>query len=112
MNPSVVFLVICSLTNLILALVAWALTSSKPTLLNLLMSSAFLLFAGYFVAGGKHGDMTWLPSFLASMLCSGRAIGFLMRYKKEPAMRLPAMLVLAAALVATAGTLTAFRTVH
>jgi peptidoglycan/LPS O-acetylase OafA/YrhL len=113
MNPAAVFLVICSLTNLILGLLAWRLTNSKPTLLNLLLCSAFLLFAGYFIAGGKdHGDMTWLPSFLATMLCGGRAIGFMLRYKREPEIRVPALLVLAAALTAVAGTLTAFRTVH
>jgi len=74
------------------------------------MSSAFLLFAGYFSAVGKQGDMTWLPSFLATMLCGGRAVGFLLRCKKEPEIRTPAVLVLSAALVSVAGTLAAYWT--
>lgn len=108
MNHFSLFLISCSLANLLLALFAWRLTNSKPTLLNLLMSSAFLLFAGYFTASGKQGDMTWVPSFLATMLCGGRAIGFLLRYKKEPQIRTPAMLVLCAALISVAGTMAAY----
>ena len=112
MNSSSIFLIVASLLVLLLGVYAWRLTSSKSTLLNLLLSSAFLLFAGYYVAGGRSSDMNWLPSFLATMLCAGRALGFMIRSRKEAELKQPALAVCAAAAIALIGTVVAFRSVH
>jgi hypothetical protein len=112
MNSSAILLAVASLAVLILGLLAWRLTSSKSTLLNLLLASAFLLFAGYYIASGRQNDMNWLPSFLATMLCAGRAIGFLLRTRKEPELTNPALLVTTASVIALVGTFVAYKSVH
>ena len=105
-------IIISSLIVLVLGIYAWRATSSKPTMLNLLVSSAFLLIAAYYVAHNRPSDMNWIPSFLATMLCAGRALGFLMRSRKEPELIRPAILVSAATVVAAVGAAAAFSSVH
>lgn len=108
MNLASIFLAAASFGALLLGLFCWKLTSSRPTVLNLLLSSAFLLMGAYSAASRRQVEFSYILPFFAAMLCGGRAIGFLLRSKKEQPLLLPGVLIFAVAIDALIGAYLAY----
>ncbi|MDP9291155.1 MAG: hypothetical protein M3O82_02190 [Verrucomicrobiota bacterium] len=109
MNLASTFLAAASLGAFLLSLFCWKLTSSRPTVLNLLLSAAFLFFGAYFAVSRRQVEFSYILPFFAAMLCGGRAVGFLLRSRKERELLLPGLLVMAVAIDALIGAFLAYR---
>lgn len=110
MNIASVLLVLISLATLLLGYFAWALTSSRPLIVNMLFASAAYLIAAYALATRDPGELKFVIPFFATMLLAGRAFGSYWRafFKGEPELRTPSHLVGVAALLSGAGAVIAY----
>ncbi len=109
MNYLTLTLAVASLIVLISGVYVWRLTSSKPTLINILMASAFLLLSAYSATDTRQKDFGWALAFFAAMLCTGRAGAFLWRCKKEPELTVPAYVMSGISLVTIISTVLAYK---
>jgi hypothetical protein len=105
-----ILLICASLAALVAGMYVWRLTTSRSTLMNLLASSAFLLFAAYFVVSRRVSDLKFVLPFFAAMLTGGRAIAFLWRSRKEPELKIPGLTILFVALVSLIAAISVFFT--
>ena len=98
MNFTAIILLAASLAVLVLAFLAWRLTSSRSIIFNGLLGSIAILLAAYFAATHdvRNQQLTYMIPLVISMAFDGRAIGLLMRVKNEPELKKPAILLLAA----------------
>ena len=106
MNPSVILLSGISLGTLLLGLLAWRLTSSKPLILNIVFASAAFLIAAYGIASHQPGPLTVIMPFLVTMLLAGRSLAIYWRTfrKGELELRVPAHLLGGAVAICLLGT--------
>ncbi|MEO7931930.1 MAG: TMEM14 family protein [Chthoniobacterales bacterium] len=109
MNSITIVLAVASLIVLVAGLYVWRLTTSKPTLLNILISSAFLLLSSYSMTDVHQKDFGFALAFFAAMLCTGRAGAFLWRSKKEPELTMPAYYMSGISLVTIISTILAYK---
>jgi hypothetical protein len=110
MNTPVLLLSAISLGTLVLGLLAWRLTSSKPLILNVVFTSAAFLIAAYGIATQQPGPLTVIMPFLVTMLLAGRALGIYWRtfYRGESDLRAPAHLLGGAVAICSLGSWVAF----
>lgn len=93
MPPAAILLSIASLLALVLGIAAWRLTSSRPLLINILLSSAFLLCGAYASTNNQRPEFAYILPFFAAMLCGGRAIALLWRSRQETELLNPGLLM-------------------
>jgi hypothetical protein len=112
MNSVSIVLIVVSLGVLVLAFLAWRLTSSRSIIFNGLLGSVAILLAAYFAAthDERNRQLVYFIPLIISMAFDGRAIGLLMRIKNEPELKTPAFLLLAAGAVSMVGFVAAFVT--
>lgn len=110
MSPTAILLIVVSFLVLVLAFLTWRLISSRAVMFIGLLGSVAILFAAYFLA--KHDvrnqQLTYLIPFVVGMAFEGRGIGLIVRVKKEPELKMPAMYLFAAGAVAMVGAVAAF----
>src|SRR2546430_12030791 len=93
MNPTVILLLCISLIVLLVGTYAWRLTSSRPVMLNILLSSAFVFIGEYASTNNQRPEFAFMLPFFAAMLCGGYGIGMVWRSRKEPQLRLPGQIL-------------------
>jgi|GEM_PF-1869650 len=110
MNTTVLLLSGISLGTLLLGLLTWRLTSSKPIVFYSVFASAAFLLAAYGIATKQQGQLTVIMPFLVTMLLAGRALGVYWRtfFKGESELRVPAHLLGSSVAICTLGTCLAF----
>src|SRR5437879_520842 len=114
MNSVITLLICISFLALALGFYAWKLTSSRSIIFNTLLGSFGLLLAAYLIAQKipatepKH-NATFIIPFFVTMLFLGRGGGLWWRSrKKDPQLRLVAVLQLLAGILSLVGTVAAF----
>ena len=110
MNTATILLSCISLGTLLLGLLAWRLTSSKPLILNMVFASFAFLIAAYAIAIKQPGQLTVVIPFFGSMLVAGRAGATYWRtfFRGEQELRAPSHLLGMAAAICIVGTAVAF----
>ncbi len=109
MPTASIVLVASSLIVLVFGFYAWRLTSSRPLIINILLSSAFLLISAYAMTDKSKHDFGFMLAFFATMLCGGRAVAYLWRSRKETELWLPGLCVSAVTVAALIGTIAAYQ---
>ena len=94
--------IVVSLAVLVMTLYIWRETSSRPSLFNGIFASLTLLISARLAMEGKQPEMAVGLPILAGMLLLGRGTGTLIRSRKEPELRLTAILWLVAAVASLA----------
>lgn len=108
MSPTVILLIVVSFLVLVLAFLTWRQTSSRAVIFIGLLGSVGILFAAWFLAKHAQLQLTYLIPFVVSMAFEGRGVGLIMRVKKEPELKVPAMYLFASGAVAMVGAVAAF----
>ena len=92
LGPSIP-LAVAAVTTLLLGFQAWRLTSSKAIRLNTFIGTLALGYAAYW-AGKPSGSQTAaIIAFFVAMIFGGRALGFVVRSRRDPDLRLPSTLL-------------------
>lgn len=110
MNSAAILLIISSFVVLVLSFLSWRLISSRSVVFNGVLGSAGILFAAYFAATRSPHNLplSYLIPFVVAMAFEGRAIGLLMRIKREPELKLPALYLVGAGAVSLIGAVAAY----
>ena len=110
MTPAVILLIAVSLSVLVLSFCAWRLTSSRSVIFNGFFGSAAILFAAWFLEGRQQLQLACVIPFVVAMAFLGRGGALWWRSRKgEATLRVPSMLLLAAAVLSFVGAVAAYR---
>src|SRR5438132_12859230 len=108
MTSTVVLLIVISFLVLVLGFFAWRMTSSRGAIFATILCSAGLLLAGYHLASKQSPQLAVIISFMAAMLLGGRGVGWWWRSRKQPELRQPSLLLIAASAICIVGAIAAF----
>ena len=107
-----IVLSIVSLLTLVLGILAWRLTTSRPLLINVLLSTAFTLIRAYAATNRQRPEFAYILPFFSAMLCGGKALGYLWRSRKESELLTPGSLLAFVGLACAGGAFFAFRVLY
>lgn len=105
-----IVLSIASILVLLGGIWAWRLTSSQRLLINVVLSSAFLLIGAYAATRHERPEFTFILPFFATMVLGGRAVGLMWRSRKEEALLAPGLLLTGCTALCGAGSVMAYYT--
>ncbi|HEX4084116.1 MAG TPA: hypothetical protein VHY22_04335 [Chthoniobacteraceae bacterium] len=109
MNSTAILLLIASLSSLVLGMLAWRRTSSRPLFASTLFGTFGLLAAAAdALPHHHHMQMAFTIALLVAMLFAGRGGAFLWRSRKEPDLGAPAFMLSGVAMLAAFGAINAF----
>ena len=108
MNAISTLLYCSSFLVLVVGVYAWQLTSSRPLLINVILSSVFLLVGAYTHFHQQSPQLATILPFFGAMLLGGRAIGLIWRSRKETDLRWPGLLVAGLTAICMTGAVSAY----
>lgn len=110
MSSAAILLIVVSFIVLVLSFLTWRQISSRAVIFIGLLGSGALLFAAYFAAkhDARNLPLTYSVPFVVAMAFTGRAIGLVLRVKKEPELKMPALYLFASGAAAIAGAVSAW----